>query len=54
VDSKDALQRALNDKRGGDILNLTVYRGGRNVVVHVKLAKRPSNSDGRRPAKDTG
>jgi S1-C subfamily serine protease len=41
VDSKDALQRALNDKHGGDILNLTVYRNGRNVAIHVKLGEAP-------------
>jgi S1-C subfamily serine protease len=41
VNSKDALQHALNDKRGGDILNLTIYRNGRNAVVHVKLGEAP-------------
>ena len=41
VDSKDALQRALNDKHGGDILNLTVYRNGRNVAIHVTLGEAP-------------
>jgi S1-C subfamily serine protease len=41
VDSKDALQRALNDKHGGDILNLTVYRNGRNVAIHVRLGEAP-------------
>jgi S1-C subfamily serine protease len=41
VDSKDALQHALNEKRGGDILTLTVYRNGRNVVVRVKLGEAP-------------
>jgi S1-C subfamily serine protease len=41
VDSKDALQRALNDKHGGDTLNLTIYRNGRNVAIHVKLGEAP-------------
>jgi S1-C subfamily serine protease len=41
VDSKDALQRALNQKRGGDVLSLTVFRNGRNVVVRVKLGEAP-------------
>jgi S1-C subfamily serine protease len=41
VDSKDALQRALNDKHGGDVLNLTVYRNGRNVAIHVRLGEAP-------------
>jgi hypothetical protein len=29
----------LNDKHGGDTLNLTIYRNGRNVAIHVKLAR---------------
>jgi S1-C subfamily serine protease len=41
VNSKDALQHALNDKHGGDTLTLTVYRNGRNAVVHVKLGEAP-------------
>ncbi|MGA1995696.1 MAG: trypsin-like peptidase domain-containing protein [Bryobacteraceae bacterium] len=41
VDSKDALQRALNDKHGGDILNLSIYRNGRNVAIHVTLGEAP-------------
>jgi S1-C subfamily serine protease len=41
VTSNDALQRALSRKRGGDILALTVYRGGRKVDVKVKLGEAP-------------
>jgi putative serine protease PepD len=41
VDSKDALQRALNDKHGGDILNLSIYRIGRIVAIHVTLGEAP-------------
>jgi len=41
VDAKDSLQRVMNRKRGGDPLNLTVYRNGHNVEVHVKLGEAP-------------
>ena len=41
VDSKDALTRVMNRKRGGDLLRLTVFRNGRNVVVTVKLGEAP-------------
>ena len=41
VESNDQLARVLNRKRAGDILNLTVYRNGRNVRVQVKLGEAP-------------
>ena len=33
VEGNDSLQRALNRKRGGDLLNLTIYRDGRTQKV---------------------
>ncbi|HXS93066.1 MAG TPA: trypsin-like peptidase domain-containing protein [Candidatus Limnocylindrales bacterium] len=41
VDSKDALTRVMNRKHGGEPLRLTVYRGGRNVQISVKLGEAP-------------
>ena len=41
VESNDLLTRVLNRKRAGDLLNLTVYRNGRNVRVQVKLGEAP-------------
>ncbi|MGD0500081.1 MAG: trypsin-like peptidase domain-containing protein [Bryobacteraceae bacterium] len=41
ADSKDALQRALNSKRGGDTLVLTIYRDGRAQKIQVKLGSAP-------------
>jgi S1-C subfamily serine protease len=35
------LQRALDKHRGGDILNLTIYRDGSTRQVHVKLGEAP-------------
>ena len=41
VDAKDSLQRVMNRKRGGDPLNLTVFRNGHNVEIKVKLGEQP-------------
>jgi S1-C subfamily serine protease len=41
VDSADALKRAVNRKRSGDMLSLTIYRNGRNMEVKVKLGEEP-------------
>jgi S1-C subfamily serine protease len=41
VDGKDSLQRALNRKRGGDTLVLTIYRDGRTQKVQVRLGSAP-------------
>ena len=41
VDGADALKRAMNKKRSGDMLSLTVFRSGRNVEVKVKLGEAP-------------
>ena len=37
----DSLQRVLSGKRGGDMLTLTVYRGGRKIDVKIKLGEAP-------------
>jgi S1-C subfamily serine protease len=41
VDSNTALQRAMNRKRVGEALNLTIYRDGRTVKVKVSLGEAP-------------
>ncbi len=41
VTGTDSLQRVINRKRGGDPLDLTVYRNGRRVNLHVKLGEAP-------------
>jgi len=37
IDQDDAISRALARKRTGDTLELTVFRGGRTLVVRVRL-----------------
>ena len=41
VTGADSMTRVMNHKRGGDILNLTVYRDGRPTKVQVKLEEAP-------------
>ena len=41
VESMDALQRALNRKRVGDMLDITIYRNGRTQRVRVKVGEAP-------------
>jgi S1-C subfamily serine protease len=41
VDTADTLRRAMNKKRSGDTLALTVYRNGHNVEIKVKLGEAP-------------
>jgi S1-C subfamily serine protease len=41
IESNDTLPRLLSKKRGGDMLELTVSRGGRNQKVKVKLGEAP-------------
>jgi S1-C subfamily serine protease len=43
ADSNDALKRALDRKRGGDSLRLTIFRNGRSQQVTVKLGEAPQN-----------
>jgi putative serine protease PepD len=46
VESRDALNRAMNHKRPGEIMDLTVFRNGRTVKVKVKLAEGASDNQG--------
>ena len=41
IESSDTLLRLLSKKRGGDMLDLTIYRGGRTQKVKVKLGEAP-------------
>ncbi len=41
VEGNDSLQRVMSQKRGGDWLNLTVYRDRRKQEVRVKLGSAP-------------
>lgn len=42
VTGRDALQKVMDRKRGGDILNLTIYRRGRTLDIKVKLGEAPA------------
>ena len=42
VDSNESLTRALSRKRPGDPLEVTLYRGGKNEHVHIKLGEAPA------------
>lgn len=41
VERPDALSRVLNNKRPGDVLEMTIYRGGRKIKMKVTLGERP-------------
>jgi S1-C subfamily serine protease len=41
VEGNDSLQKILNRKRGGDSLDLTVWRDGRKQQIRVKLGSAP-------------
>jgi S1-C subfamily serine protease len=41
VTKAESLQRALNRKHGGDVIELTVYRGNRTLKVKVTLGSAP-------------
>jgi len=41
IESSDTLLGLLSKKRGGDMLDLTIYRGGRTQKVKVKLGEAP-------------
>jgi S1-C subfamily serine protease len=41
VDGNESLTRALSHKRAGDFLDLTLYRGGKNERVRIKLSEAP-------------
>ena len=42
VDSNESLTRALSRKRPGDLLEVTLYRAGKNERVRVKLGEAPA------------
>jgi S1-C subfamily serine protease len=42
VTSRDALQKVMDRKHGGDPLNLTIYRRGRTMDIKVKLGEAPA------------
>ena len=41
VDRQDALSQALARKHAGDNMDLTVYRGGKQMSIKVKLGEAP-------------
>ncbi len=41
VESNDSLQRALNRKRAGDMIELTLYRNGRQTQLKIRLGESP-------------
>jgi S1-C subfamily serine protease len=41
VESRDALTRAVEGKKPGDRIDLTVWRGGKSRTVTVKLGSAP-------------
>ncbi|MSV29072.1 MAG: trypsin-like serine protease [Bryobacterales bacterium] len=41
VENNDSLQRALNRKRAGDMIELTLYRNGRQTQLKVRLGESP-------------
>ena len=41
IESNDTMPRLLSKKRGGDMLELTIYRGGHAQKVKVKLGEAP-------------
>ena len=43
VTAHDDLQRALNRKRAGDKMELTIYRGGKTQKINVKLGSAPES-----------
>ena len=41
IDDKETLKRLMDRKHGGDMLELTIYRGGKSQKVRVKLGEAP-------------
>jgi S1-C subfamily serine protease len=41
IQDKESLKRLMDKKHGGDMLELTVYRNGRNEKVRIKLGESP-------------
>ncbi|SPE28634.1 Peptidase S1 and S6, chymotrypsin/Hap [Candidatus Sulfopaludibacter sp. SbA3] len=42
VTTRDALQKVMDRKRGGDMLNLAIFRRGRTMDVKIKLGEAPA------------
>ena len=42
VTTRDALQKVMDRKRGGDMLSLTIYRRGRTMDLKIKLGEAPA------------
>ena len=41
IDSQDALRKALNQKRPGEVMALTIFRDGRTMKINVTLGSAP-------------
>jgi S1-C subfamily serine protease len=41
IQDKESLKRLMDKKHGGDMLELTVYRGGRSEKIRLKLGEAP-------------
>jgi S1-C subfamily serine protease len=41
IDDRDTLTRLLTKKHGGDPMELTIYRNGRNERIKIKLGEQP-------------
>ena len=41
IQDKESLKRLMDKKHGGDMLELTVYRGGRTQKIRLKLGEAP-------------
>jgi S1-C subfamily serine protease len=41
IDDRDTLTRLLSRKHGGDPMELTIHRNGRNERIKVKLGEQP-------------
>jgi len=44
-ETRDAIATALNKKRAGDVLELTVFRNGRNAKVTITLGEAPDDGE---------
>jgi S1-C subfamily serine protease len=41
IQDKETLKRLMDKKHGGDMLELTVYRNGRNEKIRLRLGEAP-------------
>jgi len=44
ADRPDAISRAINNKRPGDTVELTIYRGGKQLKLNVQLSELPESN----------